>query len=178
MRNMGFQSKLYKMGLRPVYRIAPHSMKWRRCTGPIQWNTSENGQSFIVTWTHTFSNYSSETDTIYFAWTYPYSFEESLEKTHRLVKKYKNHQSIYIHREVICCSREKRPMEMITLTGTAKMTEEREALIEGLFPESEGNPEARPFVFDKPTIFISSRVHPGETPASFVLDGIIAFLLN
>ena len=42
MRNMGFQSKLYKMGLRPVYRIAPHSMKWRRCTGPIEWHMSEN----------------------------------------------------------------------------------------------------------------------------------------
>ncbi len=69
-------------------------------------------------------------------------------------------------------------MEMITLTGKAKMTEEREALIDGLFPESDNKPEARPLVFDKPTVFISSRVHPGETPASFVLDGIIGFLLN
>lgn len=33
-------------------------------------------------------------------------------------------------------------------------------------------------MFDKPTIFLSSRVHPGETPASFVLNGIIKFLLN
>ena len=69
-------------------------------------------------------------------------------------------------------------MEMITLTGKTKMTEEREALIEGLFPDSENNPESRPFVFEKPTVFISSRVHPGETPASFVLDGILNFLLN
>jgi len=115
---------------------------------------------------------------MFFAWTYPYSFEESLEKTRKLVKKYSNHPKIYINREVVCYSREKRPMEMITLTGKAKMTEEREDLIEGLFPESENNPEARPFVFDKPTVFISSRVHPGETPASFVLDGIIGFLLN
>ena len=30
----------------------------------------------------------------------------------------------------------------------------------------------RPHIFSKPTIFISSRVHPGETTASFVLDGI------
>ncbi len=69
-------------------------------------------------------------------------------------------------------------MEMITLTGKTKMTEEREALIEGLFPDSENNPESRPFVFEKPTVFISSRVHPGETPASFVLDGILNFLLS
>jgi hypothetical protein len=58
------------------------------------------------------------------------------------------------------------------------MTAEREELIEGLFPESENKPESRPYIFEKPTIFISSRVHPGETPASFVLDGILGFLLN
>ena len=69
-------------------------------------------------------------------------------------------------------------MEMITLTAKTKMTEQREELIEGLFPESQNDPESRPFIFDKPTIFISSRVHPGETPASFVLDGIIYFLTN
>lgn len=30
----------------------------------------------------------------------------------------------------------------------------------------------------KPVIFLTSRVHPGETPASFVLNGLINFLLN
>ena len=58
------------------------------------------------------------------------------------------------------------------------MTSEREALMEGLFPDAQGDPESRPFKFEKPTVFISSRVHPGETPASFVLDGIWKFLTN
>lgn len=35
----------------------------------------------------------------------------------------------------------------------------------------------RPFIFDKPTIFITCRVHPGETPSSYVLDGLVKFLL-
>lgn len=69
-------------------------------------------------------------------------------------------------------------MEMITITKPNKQTEQREALIEGLFPESNNDLLSRPYIFDKPTIFISSRVHPGETPASFVLDGIIKFLLK
>lgn len=69
-------------------------------------------------------------------------------------------------------------MELITFTGKEKMTEEREDLIEGLFPESGGDPTTRPFKFDKPTIFLSSRVHPGETPASHVLNGIWNFLTN
>ena len=65
---------------------------------------------------------------------------------------------------------------MITFSGRNNMLEEREELIEGLFPESNGDLETRPYKFDKKTIFISSRVHPGETPASFVLNGIWNFL--
>ena len=34
-KGMMQQGKLYKMGLRPVYRIHPHSMKWKRCMGPL-----------------------------------------------------------------------------------------------------------------------------------------------
>ena len=69
-------------------------------------------------------------------------------------------------------------MEMITFSGREKITEEKEDLIDGLFPEAHGDQETRPYKFDKPTIFLSSRVHPGETPASFVLNGIWNFLTN
>ena len=69
-------------------------------------------------------------------------------------------------------------MELITLTSKEKMSSKREALIDGLFPDAEGDPNSRPFKFSKPTIFLSSRVHPGETPASFVLTGIYKFLTD
>lgn len=69
-------------------------------------------------------------------------------------------------------------MELITFSGRENITEEKEDLIEGLFPEAKGDQETRPYKFDKPTIFLSSRVHPGETPASFVLNGIWNFLVN
>jgi cytosolic carboxypeptidase protein 5 len=80
-------------------------------------------------------------------------------------------------REVLCYSREKRPMELLTLTADIGRTPEKEKFIDALFPESKLDPNTRPFVFDKPTIFLSARVHPGETPASYVLDGIMQFLL-
>ena len=94
------------------------------------------------------------------------------------MRKFEGHENIYIHREILYYSRERRPMEMITFTDKTKMMEEREELIDELFPDAQGDPTTRPFRFDKPTIFISSRVHPGETPASFVLDGIWKFLTN
>jgi murein tripeptide amidase MpaA len=63
------------------------------------------------------------------------------------------------------------------------MTYEREDLIDGLFPCHPINSEGaegteRPFKFDKQTIFLTCRVHPGETPGQFVLNGIYKFLFD
>lgn len=56
------------------------------------------------------------------------------------------------------------------------MIQEREDLIEGLFPESSAND--RPFKYVKDTIFISCRVHPGEVSSSYVLQGIMDLLTD
>ena len=36
----------------------------------------------------------------------------------------------------------------------------------------------RSYIFNKPVVFLSARVHPGEVPSSFVLNGVINFLLK
>lgn len=72
---MAAQGKLYKMGLRPVYRVSPASMKWKRCQGNLSWGNDGN---FWIKFSHTFTNFNKASDTAYFAWTYPYSFEKSL----------------------------------------------------------------------------------------------------
>ena len=87
--------------------------------GNLKWNYEEN-RHFSITWTHHFESF-REKDTVYFAWTYPYSFKESLEKTQKLMKKFKNHEEIYIHREILYYSAERRPMEMITFTNRDKI---------------------------------------------------------
>lgn len=72
-------------------------------------------------------------------------------------------------------------MELLTLTGKddkISSEEERESVIEGLFPFYDPENEPRPLVIKKPTVFLTSRVHPGESPASYVLNGILNFLLN
>ena len=79
-KGMAQQGKLYKMGLRPVYRVQPSAMTWKRCSGSLQW-CQEPDSGFSVTFQHTFSNFNAETDTVFFAWTYPFSFQESLDQT-------------------------------------------------------------------------------------------------
>jgi hypothetical protein len=47
--------------------------------------------------------------------------------------------------------------------------------IEGLFPEGDEMPQSFP---EKKIIFLSSRVHPGESPAAHMLEGLVDFLLE
>lgn len=42
-----------------------------------------------------------------------------------------------------------------------------------LFPE-----RTRPKRFTKPVVLVSARVHPGETPSSFAMKGLVDFLTS
>ena len=81
-------------------------------------------------------------------------------------------EEIYVHRELLGYSKELRFMELITITGNdGNLPEEREDKIEGpgLFPEFANDSKAakifsheRCLKFEKPVVFFSARVHPGE----------------
>lgn len=135
---------------------------------------------FYITFTYTFNH--DESEVAYFAFTYPFSFEEIQKQSREIVEKFRESETIYAHKEVLGQSLEGRPMEMLTISSKSRMTFDREELIPGLFPENpankSGGSQKRPFRFDKQTVFLTCRVHPGETPAQFVLNGIYDFLLN
>jgi murein tripeptide amidase MpaA len=153
------------------------SKKWKRIPGNVDFGKGEEG--YQVTFSHTFTEEASEEETYYFAFSYPYSLEESLKASQRMLKKYQDSKTIYFHKEILTLSLENRPMELLTITGKDdKIMTEREKLIEGLFPYHDGENEMRPFLTNKPTVFLTARVHPGETPASYVLNGILNFILN
>ena len=54
--------------------------------------------------------------------------------------------------------------------------EEESRISKSIFPFFEI--EGRPNKFNKPYIFFTCRVHPGETSSSFVLEGILEYLLT
>ncbi|CAI2372499.1 unnamed protein product [Moneuplotes crassus] len=177
-KNMNNQGKLLKMGLRPVYRVIPKGKYWQKVSGNTTWSKGQYGLE--VNFEHTFTAGPSER--VYFAFTYPFSYHDIQQKTLKIEQKLENkskYDHVYYHKELLGRSIENRRVDLITLTSKTGMTEEHEDLIENCFPEHEGDKSKRPFKFEnKKTVFLSARVHPGETPASFVLNGIFDILLN
>ena len=83
---------------------------------------------------------------------------------------------IYYYRELLITSYEQRRIDLITITSFHGIEDKREERLKNLFPDY-SKPRCHTFK-DKKIIFISSRVHPGETPASFVLNGFVNLLLD
>lgn len=74
-------------------------------------------------------------------------------------------------------------MELVTISSRDQITEEHETIppdSKGLLPMAERNPKSRSLRFrkEKPVIFLTSRVHPGETPGSHVLNGFLDILCD
>ena len=96
---------------------------------------------------------------------------------------------IYLRRELLVRSLEGARVDLLTVTSNKGRSAEREALplsawrpgmsakhVGVLFPE---RADPRPYRFpQKRIIFLSGRVHPGETPGSHVLNGLIKFLVD
>ena len=74
-------------------------------------------------------------------------------------------------------------MELLTISSRDQITDEVETIPTdaiGCFPAAEKNPATRSLRFrkEKPVIFLTSRVHPGETPGSHVLNGFLEMLCD
>jgi hypothetical protein len=83
--------------------------------------------------------------------------------------------SIYFYAENMIYSLEKRPCHMLTISSYAEIQEQKEKKLENLFPDFED----RCAEFSgKKIIFISARVHPGETPSSHVMNGFLKFIVS
>lgn len=83
---------------------------------------------------------------------------------------------IYYHRELLVNSVEQRRIDLLTITSFEGIDDEHEERIKNLFIDY-STPRSNKFK-NKKIIFLSSRVHPGETVASFVLNGFINLLLD
>ena len=168
---MNFQRSLYASGLKPFYRVGKEG-KFKRVNGKISWNNGSDGLQ--INFEHQMST-RNEDELTYFSFVEPWGYEDSINyfsSYHEKIKKSpRMSEEIYFHRELLGYSKEMRYIELITITGKTENPNKREPKIDGpgMFPPiEEGSPESKIFSsirchqYDKPTIFLSARVHPGE----------------
>ncbi|CAK1545938.1 unnamed protein product [Leptosia nina] len=175
--NLNKQGKMYNQGMAPVTRTLPGKPQWERIRDRPVHSTDDN------TFTLSFKYRTSENAkaTTFFAFTYPFSFAElqialnSIDLKMLPLPSPQSLDDIYYYRECLIYSLEGRRVDLLTITSHHGITTEREQRLKNLFPEN----QERPFKFqNKKVIFISARVHPGETPSSFVFNGFLNLLLT
>ncbi|XP_062985472.1 cytosolic carboxypeptidase 1 isoform X3 [Elgaria multicarinata webbii] len=119
----------------------------------------QKGKSYYtITFTVSFLH---KDDVCYFAYHYPYTYSalmmhlQKLESTH-------NPQQIYFRQDALCETLSGNSCPIVTITA---------------MPESNYYEHICQFR-NRPYIFLSARVHPGETNASWVMKGTLEYLMS
>nr|XP_057927149.1 cytosolic carboxypeptidase-like protein 5 isoform X2 [Doryrhamphus excisus] len=179
--NMNNQRKLYSQGMAPLVRTVPGKNRWERVRDRPTTEIVRN--QFVLSFTHRLADVRGATT--FFSFCFPFSYTECQEMLQRLDNSYQHGAelgtgsppgSVYYHRELLCRSLDGNRVDLLTVTNCSGMQDEREPRLPQLFPDADTQ---RPHRFaDKKVFFLSSRVHPGETPSSFVFNGFLSFILR
>jgi len=131
----------------------------------------------------------------HFAFCFPYSYEDGQAELLQLEEEYgfskhlqpeeiaaerKRLNNIYFYREHLTNSIEGRRIDLLTITDfdgiDPNHLEDHFSNNSSVFPERDS---PRPHRFHgKTAVFVSARVHPGETPGQFAFLGMLRFLLD
>ncbi|KAK7907149.1 hypothetical protein WMY93_015761 [Mugilogobius chulae] len=179
--NMNNQRKLYSQGMAPFVRTVPGKTRWERIRDRPTTEIVDN--QFILSFTHRILEVKGATT--FFSFCYPFSYNECQDMLQQLDNNYPSGAQlspssppgcVYYHRELLCRSLDGNRVDLLTVTNCSGMMEEREPRLAHLFPDT-NTPRAHRFA-GKKVFFLSSRVHPGETPSSFVFNGFLNFILR
>lgn len=179
--NMNKQSRLYAQGMTPFVRTMPMRPRWERIRQRPSFQVVET--QFVLSFVHRFLEHRGATT--YFAFCYPFSYTDCQDMLAQLDGRFQDCKhmspsspldSVYYHRELLCHSLDKLRVDLLTITSCHGMQEKREPRLDKLFPDT-STPRPRCFT-GKRVFFLSSRVHPGETPSSFVFNGFLDFILR
>ena len=151
--NMSKQRSLFREGMTPVVRSSsrPH---WERIhpKNCFYYKSPKHKMAYVLSFLFTFDR---EDDEYFFAYSFPYTYSDLQQ--YLAAQEYL--KAAFLRREVLCRSVNHRKVDVLTI----------------------GDPErmrlATPLAV-RPVVFVTSRVHPDGTPASYVTHGLIDHLLS
>ena len=112
---------------------------------------------------------------VLFSFCFPWSYEKN-ESFLKYIKEKPKNKNIYYHDEILTLSKEKRNIHLLTITSKKNIIiNKKDSTLNGLFPDKN---RCNLTQHDKHIIFITARVHPGETPGTLMFNGILKALLD
>ena len=112
---------------------------------------------------------------VLFSFCFPWSYDKNESFLKHIKEKIKN-KNIYYHDEILTLSKEKRNIHLLTITSKKNIiNNKKESNLNGLFPDKN---RCNLILHDKHIIFITARVHPGETPGTLMFNGILKLLID
>ena len=159
-----FANKAY----RPVFKCSPSQAEWMRVDSETSFEpTYTVYYKFSWSFDVLFNN-----NEVFFAYAPPFPYTEILNSISFVVANCP--KDVYVYRETLTKSIDGRPVELVTLSDSRNFGESSEIGIRDLFEGGTG----RCKVSKKPIVFVTARVHPGETPASFLMESLMLFLIS
>ena len=188
--NMNNFYKIFKNGYKIVYNeldegITPSQFQntykenkennWKRLD--IEYNISLDEKTNLLS--IKFNYNLPENKYVLFAFCFPWSYEKNEAYLNYIKSNYINkinNTNMYYHDEILTLSKEKRKIHLLTITSKKNIDfSKNEPTISGLFPERK---RCNLIMHDKHIIFITARVHPGETPGTLIFNGILKTLID
>ena len=148
--NYSRERSLYREGMGPVVcsTTSPH---WERVPPHLVffYRSPEHGNRYVLTFVFQFP---SPHDRYQFAYSYPYTYSRLTAYLKQLCALSPAHLSV----DRLCSSIQQRDVHLLTISAHRNFLTGSNQQI----------------------VFITARVHPGESPSSFVTQGLIDFLLS
>jgi cytosolic carboxypeptidase protein 2/3 len=188
--NLTKPDSLFNLGMRPVIYSMENASKgvgWIRAGRDVSYTLStpastvagNNPDFYTLSFTLDFQQ---PHDTILIAYSYPYTLSDHHRHLAELVAKPK--ANAIIRRLRLCQSIAGNPCDLIILTDFLHDKErigvlsEEYGMINPMNMTKKREAACKASKSLKPAVFLSARVHPGETPASYMMKGILDHLCS
>ncbi|XP_076462552.1 cytosolic carboxypeptidase 6-like [Babylonia areolata] len=150
--NFSKTKSLYRDGMTPLVKSTSRP-KWVRIPTKYvyYYRCPDHRKNYVMSFAF---NFDSEDEVYQFAYCYPYSYTRLQNYLDNLEKR--NYD--FFTRELLCLTVQQRRLDLLTITH----------------PDNLYTPEGE----KQKMVYITARVHPGETPSSFVCQGVIDFLVS
>ena len=189
---------LYTAGMRPViyscFDAAKSSQGWVRAGTNISYHSNAYPQKYNGVNRETSSGnclyqyslrftieFKNVNDTVYIAHSYPYSYNDHKVHLINLLKKPNISDTMSI--STLCKTINGEDCDLLVITdfktakdiGPINLSDAKEELMTSALKKTVTSGPATKY---RPALFFSSRVHPGEAPASWMMKGFIDFLVS